>query len=206
MASVQISFQQIVTDLSQMGVFEIFLPFLLFFTVLFAILEKIRIFGPNSRRFNVIVALAMALGVVIPHALGAYPPNADVVDIVNHAIPNVAVFVIAILMLFVLIGLWGASPAWAGKARGWLAVLAAIVIAFIFARAAGLGWGNLPDWLSFLDDPSTVGLIVVVLVFIVVIAYITAEPNPQSQAGTWGKVGEEIGQLFGGGGGKPKEP
>jgi len=197
MVSVQVSFQDFITHLDQWGVVDVFLPFLLFFTVIFAVLEKVKVFGDKGRRFNVIVALVMALAVVIPHVMGLYAEGADVVDIVNHAIPNVAVFVIAILMIFVLLGLWGAKPTWAGKATGWLAFIATIIVIFIFVHAAGWTWGNLPSWLSFLDDPSTVGLIVVVLVFLILIAYITAEPKESEKAGAWSKVGEEVGKLFG---------
>ncbi|MBW3023104.1 hypothetical protein KY308_03295 [Candidatus Woesearchaeota archaeon] len=189
--------QDVILRLDQLGVTDVLLPFLLFFTVIFAILEKIKILGDKSRRFNVIVALVMALAVVIPHVAGMYPAGGDIVDIVNRAIPNVAVFVIAILMLFVLIGLWGAKPTWAGKATGWVAVLAAIVVLFIFAYAAGWTWGNLPDWLSWLDDPTTIGLIIVILVFVIVVAYITAEPKEEGKEGSIGKIGEEIGKLFG---------
>ena len=92
---------------------------------------------------------------------------------------------------------FGLPPAWKGKATGWLAVLAAIVIIFIFAHAAGWTWQSLPPWLDFLNDPGVIGLIVVVLVFIVVIAYITAEPKEERKEGAIGKIGEEIGKLFG---------
>ena len=139
----------------------------------------------------------MALSVVIPHVAGLYPANGDIVDIVNKAIPNVAVFFVAIILLFLLVGLWGAKPAWKGKATGWIAVVAAIIVGFIFAYSAGWKWGNLPDWLSWLDDPTTVGLIVVILIFLVVVAYITSEPKEEGKGGNVGKIGEEIGKLFG---------
>ncbi|MEM4336971.1 MAG: hypothetical protein QXG86_03125 [Candidatus Woesearchaeota archaeon] len=190
------TFEDTIIQLQQWGVVDVLLPFLLFFTVIFAILQKIKILGEESKKYNVIVALVMALAVVIPHVAGLYPPGADIVDIVNTAIPNVAVFFIAIILLFLLVGLWGAKPTWEGKATGWVAFIAALIVIVIFARAAGWGWGNLPDWLDFLEDPATVGLIVVVLVFIIVVAYITSEPKSKQES-TWGKVGEEVGKLFG---------
>src|SRR3989338_2613030 len=136
-----VTFQDTIIQLQQWGVVDVLLPFLLFFTIIFAVIEKIKILGDKSKKFNVVVALVMSLAVVIPHVAGLYPPGGDVVDIVNKAIPNVAVFFVAIILLFILVGLWGAKPTWAGKATGWVAVLAAAIVAFIFAYAAGWRWG-----------------------------------------------------------------
>src|SRR3990172_1840746 len=112
MVSADVSFTQFIADLQNWGIVDVLLPFLLFFTIIFAILEKIKVLGEKSKKFNVVVALVMALSVVIPHVAGLYPEGGDIVDIVNHAIPNVAVFFVALILLFLLVGLWGAKPAW----------------------------------------------------------------------------------------------
>jgi Na+(H+)/acetate symporter ActP len=109
----------------------------------------------------------------MPHILS--PSNNDVVNILNRAFPNVALFIIAILAIFLLMGMWWSKEVKFGQSmRGWVALISFIIIVGIFTYAAGW-WtgGQLPDWLNFLNDSGTVALIVIILVFIVIIMYVT---------------------------------
>jgi hypothetical protein len=65
-------YQELIWTLQQYGAFNVFLPFILIFTVTFAILEKIGILG--EKRFNIGVAMVLAFTVVGAHVLGWYPP------------------------------------------------------------------------------------------------------------------------------------
>ena len=47
--------------LENIGLYEVALPFILIFTIIFAVLQKINLFGKNTKNFNVIVALVIAL-------------------------------------------------------------------------------------------------------------------------------------------------
>ncbi len=183
--------------LSYYGITDVILPFLLIYTVTFAILQKIKILGEESKRFNVIIALVLGLSVVIPHVLGLYPsPHADVVNIINNALPNVSVFIIAIIMLFLLIGLWGGKAKWKGAGTTSVTIVSLIIMIYIFARAAG--WtGQLPYWLYFLEDPNTQALLIVVIIFFIVIGYITKEPPAEGAEGTFKKIGKSLEEMFG---------
>jgi len=183
--------------LQQYGITDVLLPFLLIFTVVFAILQKMPIFGRDSKRFNVIVALVIGLAVVIPHTTSGYQAlGFDIVDVINNALPGVSLILIAIVSLFLIIGLWGGEPTWEGKGTGVVALLALLAVLYIFARAAG--WiGTLPYWLYWLDDPSTMALLVVVLVFIVIIGYITGDEKSSKKESSLSKISDEFGKLFG---------
>lgn len=189
------SLQDSIRWLQYWGVTDVLLPFLLIYVVVFAILQKVQIFGEKSKRFNVVIALAMALAVVIPHVTGSYPsPDADVVNIINKALPNVSVFLVAIVMLFLLIGLWGGKARWKGAGTTVITIAALILIAYIFARAAG--WtGQLPYWLYFLEDPNTQALLIVVIIFFIIISYITKEPGEEKE-GPLKKFGKALEEMF----------
>jgi len=47
--------------LRELGFFDFFLPFLLFFAVIYAALDKVEVFGPGKKDINAIVALVIAL-------------------------------------------------------------------------------------------------------------------------------------------------
>ena len=188
--------------LDQMGLTDILLPFLLIFSIMFAIVTNVGILGGSEKRnVHIVLSLAIALLVVVPHITGTYPPGADVVTMMNTAIPSVTGVVVAAIMLLILLGLFGLKPNMAGTGVGGFVVLiSAIIIFIIFGSSAG--WFNLglPSWLSFLNDPDTQALIVVLLMFWVVIALVTAKPHESTEAFNsygLGKVLKDLGGGFG---------
>lgn len=174
-------FVQFVNQLESFGLTDALLPFLLIFTLIFAILQKVQIFGKEKKNINVIVALVIGLLVVIPHVTQSYPPGQDVVEIMNNAIPNVSVVIVAIVMVLILIGVFGTEVDIAGSSlAGWVAVLSFLAVGYIFGRAAG--WFTYtPRWLQWVDDPETQALVVVLLVFGVLIYFVTKEPSDSKE-------------------------
>lgn len=176
------AFIDIMYQLEYLGLSDVIIPFFLVFTVVFAVLQKARIFGKDqnaNKRYNVIIAMVMSFAVVIPHLLGSYPPNMNAVMIINNALPQVSVFVIGIVMLLLMLGVFGIR--WPGgddrENGGSIVVIASIlIIIYIFATSAGLlSGGQFPYWLWFLADPQTQTLLVTILVFGVVVWMITRE-------------------------------
>lgn len=175
-----VNFQDAILYLEQVGVADVLLPFLLVFTLVFAVMEKIKMFGEGKKNINIIVALVMGLAVVIPHVVGVYPNEADVVNIINTALPNISIGIIAVVMLLLLLGLWGGTNFAESKVTGWMMLLAFLYVGFVFIRAAGY-WENFPQWLYFLEDPGTQALIIIIIVFFILIGYITREPGAQKE-------------------------
>ena len=172
-------FDEGMLSLYDMGVLDILLPFILIFTIVFAVLQKTKILGEDSKgsprkNFNAVIALVMALSVVIPHVIGAYPANGDIVNIINESLPNVSVVLVAVIMLLLIIGVFGGEVNIAGSSLAGIAVLFAIAATvYIFGSAAEL-W-QVPGWLNFINDAETQSLVIVILVFALIIWFITKE-------------------------------
>lgn len=155
--------------LQQVGVADIILPFMLIFAIVFAILEQTKILGENKKNINAAVALVMGLSVVFPHVLGAYG-TVDPVDVINKSLAHVSVWLVAILMLLILLGMFGLHSKFGDNANyaGWVVIAAVIIVGYIFLNSAGV-MVNVP----FLSDPVTQSLLVVLLVFGGIIWFIT---------------------------------
>ncbi len=161
--------------LENLGLRDVILPFLLIFTLIYAVLSKSKVLGEDKKNFNVIVSMVLGLLVVVPHITGSYPAGADVVDIMNSALPNVSLVVVAVIMFLILVGIMGAKPKWVGKSTGGvIAIIAILVVIIIFGNSAGW-WTNLPWWLDWLNNSDTQALIVVLIIFGAVIAFVTSD-------------------------------
>jgi hypothetical protein len=182
------------------GLSDVILPFILIFTVVFAVMQKVKPLGPEAqtKQFNAVISLVMALAVVIPHVLGYYPANADIVNIINAALPQVSIVLVAILMVLLIVGLFGGKAEWGGGLSGWIAFFAFILVVYIFGRAAG--WFEyLPSWLYWLDNPDTQAMLIVVAIFAIIIYYVTKEPLPPEKRGqTLKDFSKSWSDLFGG--------
>jgi hypothetical protein len=183
--------QNVFYRLQEMGFTDIFLPFVLIYTIVFAILQKIELFGKGkSRKFNSIIALALSIGVIIPHSLNQYPPGTDVVVILNNALPNISLLIIGIVFFLIIIGMFGGSAAWGENLIGGaVSVIALILVAVIFGSAAG--WWEPGGALSFLSDPDIQAVILIIAVFWIIISTITKEDEKDKDAIT------RMGKFFG---------
>lgn len=179
-----VSFVDMIKTLADFGVWDVVLPFMLVFTIVYFVLSNVAkgMFGKSGEgdtekdntKFAMIIALVIALGVVIPHVTNSYPPGLDVVDIMNAALPQVAVVAIAIVGMMILLGLfqikivdfhnYGISS--------FIVIVSIGLIIYIFGDAAGWGW-QLPRWLSFLRDSQLQSLVIAILVFGLMIRFIT---------------------------------
>jgi hypothetical protein len=192
--------------LQDIGVFDVFLPFILIFVLVFGIMQKVKLFGdptkdPKLRTYNSMIALVMALIVVMPHVLWGngnpsdpYLANGmiDVIKVINTSIPNVSVVLVAILMALLIIGLLGKRFELAGGTlSGWIAIAAFAVIVYIFGDAAN--WWVAPRWMWFINDPDLIALVLVILVFAIIIWFITKEDG---KPGFWDKNKAEIGEML----------
>jgi hypothetical protein len=185
--------------LQRLGVFDAVLPFILVFTIIFAVLQKTKILGERSKNFNGVIGLVMGMTVVVPHMLYGEIGNAanpylsnglpDVVNIMNRALPNVSVIIVAVLMVLLIFGIWGSKVRLGSNSlSGIIALFAFLSVIYIFGSAAG--WWNLPEYAVFdgLRDPSTQALIITVLVFAIIIWFITkGDEHEEKKEDAFGK-------------------
>ena len=164
--------------LAEIGVADVLLPFIIVFTITFAILQKIKLFGEpdkGAKKYNTMVALVLGLAIVIPHILGAYPEGSDLVVIMNSFLPGVSIFAVLIVMVLLIIGVFGYGLNINSPFGGVIALFSAIVVVYIFGASAN--WWGVPGTLSFVLEPDTQAFIIIVLVFFLIIYFVTAEPN-----------------------------
>lgn len=166
---------------------EALLPFVLIFTIIFAVLEKTKILGEKKKNFNIVISLAMALGVIIPHLTNSYPdPSWDVVNIINSALPNVSLVAVIVIMVLIVLGLIG-KPADFSKHKmlgGGYVIVGILIVVFIFLSAADVfDRGILPHWLYFVYDPNFQALAVALIVFGLIVKFITADEDDKKSKG-----------------------
>ncbi|MCK4521158.1 MAG: hypothetical protein KAU20_01200 [Nanoarchaeota archaeon] len=187
MASYQLA--NFIQTLDSWGLTDILLPFLLIFTVVFAILQKTQILGEDKKNFNVVIALVLGALTVTPHVTGNFPMGYDPVDIINSALPGISIVIIAVIMLFILIGLWGGEAKWVGGTpSAMIALIAFALVVFIFGGAAG--WWQGWDWFVNFFGEDTVSLIVIILVFGIIIWFITKAETKSPGENLFSKFGD----------------
>lgn len=192
-----IGFQDFIGSLERVGFVDVLLPFLLVFTLIFAILEKTKILGEGKRNMNVGIALIFALIVVIPHITGNFPAGYDPVQIINAALPSVSLVIIAIVSLMILVGVFAHDRLlWGMTAPGWIGLVSIVIIAFIFGSAAGWWQVGFLDWLDSIFGSDVIAVIIMILVFGVIIAFVTGGGEAEKKGGYLERAGLNLGELF----------
>lgn len=153
--------------LENLGILDFFLPFVLVFTITFAVLQKIKLF--EDKRFSGVIAFAAGLLFVIPHITGNYPAGYDPVQIINESLPSVALVGVAIVMVLLLLGIFG-KP----EEGGFGAILNPFIIAiaigfilYIFGSSLDL-WSGPYDVFSWWTEEVTEILIIVFIFGLIV--------------------------------------
>ncbi len=97
------TFQNAIAFFVDLGIYDVVLPFLMVFTMLFAILEKTRVFGTEKidgnevtkKNLNAMISFVVALLVVA---------SADLVRIINTVAANVVVLLLLSILFLLLAG------------------------------------------------------------------------------------------------------
>ena len=192
-----LNLEEFIRILESWGFTDILLPFLLIFAILFAILEKVKVFGDGKRNVNGTVAFVISLLTVIPHVTGTYPAGFDVVAILNKALPSVSLVIIAVIMLLLLVGIFGGDATMFGiAAPNWIGFISIIIIVYIFGGAAGWwgGYGSLTS--NFSSD--AIAIVIMLLVFGIIISFITGS-GQEEDLSTLKRIGIDFPKVFGGG-------
>ena len=170
-------FRGVLDFFNKIGIYDVVLPFLLTFTVVFAILEKTRVLGTyevegvkySKKNLNAIASFVTALLVVA---------STKLVSVINKALANIVLLLILIVFFLLLIGAFFKEGEGVFlKEGGWRTFFMTLVfigIVLIFLDA--LNWLK-PFW-DFLSEHWETQWVasLILLVFIVLfIYYITKE-------------------------------
>ncbi|MFP4403120.1 MAG: hypothetical protein ACLFPJ_02105 [Candidatus Woesearchaeota archaeon] len=151
--------------LESMGMVDAFLPFILVFAIMFAVLEKTQVL--ENKKINAVFAGVAGMLVVIPHIMGKYPAGKDIVVIINTALPNFIAVLIAVVLALVLLNITSDSKnsTFGNKWPVWVSLA---VVVYIFGAAANW-WTNIFG--AYLNN-QTMAVVLILIVFGLVFYYI----------------------------------
>jgi hypothetical protein len=171
--------QQGLETLIRNGLVEL-LVFTLVFAVVFGVLESIELFGDGSKRFNVLIALAIGGLTIIPSIItpgGRY----DVVAVIKNALPQTMLILVLVLCVIIILGLFGITNSILGENSWMKPVIALIltgVVIYIFTGASGRYW-RLPYWMT----PDLIAVAVALIVFGLVVFFVMKEDPQKASSG-----------------------
>lgn len=93
---VSFNFKDTITTLQEMGVYDVLLPFLLIFAIVFATLEKTKVLGKDKTNINALVSLVIGLLLVVQQTI---------VQTINSFLPRVSLIIVVILMFLLIISM-----------------------------------------------------------------------------------------------------
>jgi hypothetical protein len=83
--------------LSDFGFFDVIIPFLLFFAIIYAILEKTSLLGKDKSNVNLIVSLAVSFLAVATN---------KVINLISSVLPNMILMLVLFVMFVMILGLF----------------------------------------------------------------------------------------------------
>ena len=181
------AFRGVIEFLGRIGVYDVVLPFLLVFTLVYAILEKTKVLGSEEiegkkytkKNLNAIVAFVIALLVV---------SSTKLVATINTMLANIVLLLVLAVFFLLLVGSFFKSEGEVFLEGGWKVVFMIIMfigIMLIFFHS--IGWLG-TFWNYFSGNLSTqwIGGLILVVIIIIAIVYITHEKKEKPAE----KIGE----------------
>lgn len=136
--------QSAINFLESFGFFDVILPFILVFTLLFAIFEKTEIFGKDKKNLNAIASFAIAFFVV-----GA----TNIIPVLKEALPMISLVLVVIISFMLLYGSLHTGKEEFKLGKGYKAIIgAAAFIAVILIFAGSIRNDSGDSWLKLAWD------------------------------------------------------
>ncbi|MDP3765978.1 MAG: hypothetical protein Q8R04_05685 [Nanoarchaeota archaeon] len=184
--------------LERWGLTDVLLPFLLIFVIVFAVLQKTKILGESKKNLNVVIAVIVGLLVVIPHVTGRFPANADPVLIINDALPQLSIVLVAVIFLLILIGVFGQDYVMLGVTMpGWITLISFMIILLIFGGSAGWWTGDFGQTLENFFGTEGIAVFIMLITFGIIIAWITGDSKEREERTILNRLGMDFSKLFG---------
>ncbi|PIN76156.1 hypothetical protein COV17_03150 [Candidatus Woesearchaeota archaeon CG10_big_fil_rev_8_21_14_0_10_36_11] len=175
-------FRGVIDFFGKIGIYDVILPFLLVFTIVFAIFEKTKILGVEKidgkeytkKNINSIVAFIVALLVIA---------STQLVSVINEVMANVVLLLVLAVCFLLLVGVFFKDNEFSlEKMPGWtkffmIMMFVAIIVIFL----------NALDWLQFVFalfvywDATWAAAIIFVIFMIGFMWFITKDNAPKSK-------------------------
>ena len=177
------AFRGMIGFMNKIGVYDVILPFLLVFTIIFAILEKTKIFGLDKidgkeltkKNINAMVAFVIAFLVIA---------STQLVAVINEVMANVVLLVILGVCFLLLVGVFFGDkeftlkefPTWSKL----LMVIMFVGIVVIFLNA--LGWMKQIFFLFENWNADWAASIIFLAIILGFMWFITSSPEQKKEA------------------------
>ncbi|MBS3176111.1 hypothetical protein J4457_02650 [Candidatus Woesearchaeota archaeon] len=170
----------IVQFFNRLGVYDVILPFLLVFTLMFAILEKTKVLGTENgitkKNLNAMVAFVVGFFVIA---------SARLVEIISTVSSQVVVLLLLAVLFLMLVGSFMKEGEGSALDTPWNVIFMVIMfvgIIFIFLNAikndSGKTWLQIFwDWLGLYWRSSAVASLIFVVFVVIFIYWITKSPG-----------------------------
>jgi hypothetical protein len=145
---------------------QVILPFVLVFTLIFAILEKSRILGEGKHQINSIISLVMGLLII---GVGVAR------DMINDIIPVIAVVAVIIFVFMLLVGFTAGKEGALIREGGLnksLQIVIGIIVAIVLIITLLWSSGKIPQLKEFFQNPQTAPIFQSIIFLIVTAAVI----------------------------------
>ena len=193
-------FRSMIDSLHYWGIFDVILPFILIFTIVFAVLEKTKILGSTDdqvKKYSMMIALVVGMSVIFSHYYRITIPGTTrtAVEAINAALPQVSLLLVAIVMVLLTLGLWTGKRADGSAGPGKVFTLlsgALVIVIFIVS----MGWWNLPYWAWNLLRSDVIALVIAILVFGIIMKFITGTSKTPEQKEKEAKLRSENWERF----------
>lgn len=184
------SFTNLAQYFQAYGVMDFLLPFILVFTILYAVTAKLALFK-DHKQFRVVIALVLSLLFVVPHIVGTYPLGYDPVQVMNESLPSISLVSVAAIMVLLLMGIFGAD--FSAAAAPWIAIVSLGFVVYIFGASLNLWQG--PYDVFYWWSPDVTELMVVLFIFGLVVWFIVKEPSKQGEKGLFSRLEDTVGKY-----------
>jgi len=182
---VEWSLNSFLSGLESFGWYDVALPFVLVWVLVYAVLQKANIFGSQSKNFNMIISLAAAF---------LFIRNEYFISIMNKFLPNVSILLLVVVLFLAIVGLFGGSSSWRGIPLFLVMIVAGISIWWAFASSAYGSW--VPLWARI--SPATQGYFIVVIVIVVIgVLLYSSGPGNQGEGNKFRKTINNMMEDFG---------
>jgi len=163
----------------RIGVYDVVLPFLLVYTIVFAIFEKTKVLGTETiegktyskKNINSMVAFVMSFMVIA---------SSKLVEIITTVSSQMVILLLLSILFLLLIGsFWKDGEVFLDKESGWYTLFMLIMfvgIVLIFLNA--MGWLNIIfGYVGQFWTSSAVSAVVLILVVLLFMWLVTKEPS-----------------------------
>ncbi len=183
-ATTTTAFRDVLDFFMRLGVYDVLLPFMLVFTILFAILERTKILGTEKindveygkKNLNAMTAFVIAFLVVA---------SAQMVSLINSAMPKIVILLFLGVFFLLLVGIFYSEKEEVLLSSRWkimFMVIMFIGIVAIFLHSIPMADGTpFLNWvMSFIAlnyNTTTITSIILIIVIVGLMFYIIKEPR-----------------------------